>query len=172
MARYFVAFDFSDDDKQKLYATAEDFIIQNKKILSDKHFKIKRVQPKNIHLTVKFLGNIDGDSLAGFLRNYQAVIQSMPDELMFEVKSVSLFKKRTEAIYWFDGDYSQIVGWAKKINAEFIPHITFLRIAPCVDLEYKVNMPIQIKPTKIALYNSVLGQKGPRYEEIIVMKKW
>jgi 2'-5' RNA ligase len=147
---------------------------------------VKWVKPENIHLTLKFLGNIDIDLITkinGIFEELGKKYQSFPADL----NTLGAFPKiKNPRVIWFGmqkGKDEVIVivkeleeqlakiGIAKE-EKEFHPHVTLGRLrspynrASLVEaLEKNSKVPtLNFTVDKIVLFKSTLTPKGPIYE--------
>lgn len=170
---------------QEIHKNLEDF--SSRYELTDRSLGLKPVKPSNIHLTLKFLGEIDQvqatklssllDKTAASLKPFQAKIhgvgafpgwkshprvifvQASPEESIKEV----FHKVESAAVS---------LGFPQE-NREFSPHLTLARVAfhtPQLDNLISVLMRMAQEPQfgalpidKIVMFKSVLLPQGPVY---------
>lgn len=167
------------------------FLNQFRKLKSDlRHEKIKWVEEKNIHITLKFLGETD--------ENRIPLIQSILEETALGINPFSFSLARTGI---FGSSYAPKVVWAgiqpydemrdlmKKIHRvlekagfeadrqNLVPHLTLGRIKYLDDKKLFADVldkNSELKSEKMTvdefrLYESILKKEGPQY---IVLKNF
>ena len=147
--------------------------------------QVKWVHPKQIHLTLKFLGDVADGSLTGVCDVVKRTTSEV-ESFDFEVKGLGVFG-RPARIMWagisncsplkqlqarLEGQFSGL-GWAEE-NRPFAGHLTLCRVknasagrklADCVG-QYK-NEPLgQVAAKEVVLYQSQLSSAGPLYTAI------
>jgi 2'-5' RNA ligase len=152
--------------------------------------RMKLVEPRNLHMTLKFLGDIDEaivDDIAGIMAN--AVEGTRPFTVSF--KGVGAFPKpHYIRVIWIgierDGA-DQLAGISKKIDTDlnsalrmkkekkgFSPHLTVARVKSVRDKKgladilesYRDTEFGQLEVTSIRLKKSVLSGQGPTYSTV------
>ena len=169
--RCFIAIDLPDDVK--------DYIFSLEKFIGNELAKIKWVAKKNLHLTLKFLGEIDEEKLK--------LVKEKLKNIKFGKFKVNLDKigvfpnENYITVVWVGvKDDKNIFELQKAIDSEllslfskeqkFQSHLTFGRVKFVKDktnflkkikeIEVK-NLPLEIKEFK--LYKSELSKDGPKY---------
>lgn len=152
---------------------------------------IKLVEPENIHLTLKFLGEINENKIIeieNLLKNITIGIKPFK----FILEGVGVFPNRNYVkIIWIGIKNTDIIEkLSEKINHEintiipdiksqkFIPHITIGRIKSAKNKEkildiadkYQNQKFSEIIVESIKLKKSELTPKGPIYNDIITIK--
>lgn len=177
MIRLFIAAPLAGTVEQKL-----DGIIEK---LKTQGGKVKYVDPKNIHLTLKFLGNTNPEKVPALIEalnkiaiNYQPINTTL-DQLGgfpnlrkpkviwvgFKQNIEQLFKLITEI-----EDSMNQLGWEKE-ERQFKAHLTLGRVKdednlaglPQYLMDYEID-PIPLTFDRIILFQSSLTQKGPIYK--------
>ena len=169
MARVFIAFDVSDE--------ARDYLFNLQKELS-KFVKAKWVEKKNIHLTLKFLGEIDDEKLEKLKKELSKIKFKRFDVVLDEL-GVFPDENFTRVI-WVGLKGEGIFNLQKKIDEEllelfsqdqkFTSHITLGRVKAVKDKEKLKEFFSKIKIDEIKftvdnfkLYRSELSKDGPKY---------
>jgi len=151
-------------------------LIKNKKL-----FYGKTTEPENLHLTLKFLGEIDEEKLEEVKEKLKEVKFSGFEACIDEI---GVFSKDFLKIIWVKLDGKEVFDLQKQIDEKmnelgfeienrFMSHITIARIKKPVNkkalLDYIKNMKIsktKMKVDKFILKKSVLKPEGPVYENI------
>lgn len=174
MVRSFIAVDIPVEVAKELLFRA--------KALEEKNYK--PVKPENIHLTLKFLGNVE-----------LKVLEELYFEIKKELKDFQRFSFSIGSFGAFPGEKSALVAWfgvergkekladlysavnkatlkfGFKEDKRFVPHLTVGRfkkprniagIAARIREEAKVKHVVEVNSVKI--YKSTLTQGGPIYE--------
>jgi RNA 2',3'-cyclic 3'-phosphodiesterase len=142
--------------------------------------KLKPVDPKILHLTLKFLGDVPVDKLPDLIEALSKVAGTEPIEL--QVKGTSIIdahKPRILRLDFEDSPKLQVLydsieqvlfdaGLAHKEIRKFSPHITLARIKQQAEIgEFKEFDDWQVKKifsiSHFELQESVLTRKGPEY---------
>lgn len=179
--RTFIAIELSPDLKKRLASLEEQ--------LKSSEADVKWVKPENIHLTLKFLGEIDEKQL----EEVSKIIQEAANKnksFYIRLASPGAFPKlNTPRVIWvgIDKGDSETKQIAKVLEEEivkvgipqesrpFSTHITLGRVRSgknceklVKNLEYLANNSPQDSPefmvTKITLFQSTLTPSGPVYE--------
>ncbi len=178
--RAFIAIDIGEKEE----------IVELLKELKKIKGRIKPVEPENIHLTLKFLGEID----EGMIGNIKEAIEK-------SIEGISPFKASLSGLGVFTSiDYMRVLwigfkdeGQTKKIAAElekelhkygfkkekgFTPHVTIARIKSKEVKEeirkfierYKEKSFGEVECNEIRLKKSILKPEGPIYKTIEEIK--
>jgi len=173
--RIFIGLDIPDDISLFFYEMISE--------LSKSNNYIRPVPPRNIHLTLKFVGNTGIRSLEKIKR---CLKEELKNTYSFEYNiedRIDAFPrlKNARIIYGITGTGKEkIENVQKKIikaisflnikeeNKKFIPHITIARIKHSCDLTKIVSYISPkaftgIKCDKITIYESILSEKGADY---------
>lgn len=179
MIRLFIALPLALDVEKKLNTIIED--------MKQQGGRVKYVEPKNIHLTLKFLGNTDEnkvdhlkDAVERVAKNYKPVntaldtIGSFPNFKRPRVfwigfsRNVNILENMVNDIE----NETELLGWEKE-QRSFKAHLTLGRVKDEHDVyqltrfiqDYKLD-PIDISFDRITLFKSTLTQKGPIYKRL------
>ena len=173
----------------ELPKTIRDSLAQLEEQLKKSGADVKWVEPQNIHLTLKFLGEIDEqklDKIAEITKN----VASNRKTLYMRISSIGAFPKiSTPRIIWvgINEGYSEIKEIAKELeerlvklgipkeNRPFSSHITLGRTRSALNREKLIQELIsaenilntenlEFPVTKITLFRSTLNSSGPIYE--------
>jgi len=140
----------------------------------------KLTEPENLHLTLKFLGEIPEEKL----KQAQEALKKIKYQT-FEANlgELGLFSNRAQMILWLKLQGKGIFDLQKQIDksleslfpieARFMSHITIARIKKLPDkkvfLEYIKNLkhtPVKFKVSEFILKESELKSDGPVYKNI------
>ena len=134
--------------------------------------------PKDFHLTLKFLGEVD-DNKTDEIKQKLSEIKFEPFES--DVTNIGFFSEQFLRVVWIKADSKELLDLQKQIdeklgefrrgNLDFQPHITLARVKWCRDkkgfVEKIRQIRTELKKVKIScfeLVNSVLTPEGPVYE--------
>jgi len=146
---------------------------------------IKWVKPENIHLTLKFLGNISTAKLSDLYKHFDTPLQIKPFELEITKLGAfpSIFKPR---VVWVGLSESKPLGNLSLFineNTEFLgleneesfsPHLTLARTRPGIKkgnienlkqlfAKNRIIEPQSFQVNHFNIYQSTLTPKGPLY---------
>lgn len=178
-ARTFIAFDLCDEFKETITLIQRD--------LKELDLDISWVKRDNLHLTIKFLGDVAHKKMPSVLEIFQSSFQGFPT---FKTEMVSLgafpridrpqilwvgLKEETTVLQNIVGSIENnfaLLGFAKEDRA-FEPHITIGRLRSNKNTsllsakikDYAFPSGIQQEMTRVTLYKSVLSAQGPSYEK-------
>ncbi|MCX5695574.1 MAG: RNA 2',3'-cyclic phosphodiesterase [Candidatus Omnitrophica bacterium] len=181
--RAFIAIELPQEIKDKL--------AQLQALLKESRADVKWVEPKNIHLTLKFLGEIDEDKsvkISGIIEDIAKESRQFPISL----SSLGAFPKLDFArVIWIGidkGDQETKLlakGLEERIEKlgilkeerVFSTHITIGRVRSPLNKDklaealkklgdYFAGKNIKFTVTKITLFKSTLGSSGPVYEAL------
>lgn len=180
--RAFIALDISSDIKEKLSNL--------QKSLKDTDIKIRWVAPENIHITLKFLGNVEGNKISKIKNVLREVVEEN-EAFIIKFTGIGAFPHlHNPRVIWVGIEEGE--AGLKKINQkieeglkkikikregkEFQPHLTIGRMKSSfnkkimIDLinKYKDEKWGEIVAEKITLYKSTLTAKGPVYSPLSV----
>ncbi|MDD5337880.1 MAG: RNA 2',3'-cyclic phosphodiesterase [Dehalococcoidales bacterium] len=170
-----------------------------KKALSDLQNKFKKsgslpvkwVDPGNIHLTLKFLGDVDADSVEGILKAMEEAVKGAAS-FNIEVKGLGVFPNMNRIqIVWvgLHGELEKLGDLQKKLetnlkplgfmpeNRPFTPHLTLARVRDFARPEERQRLgrlvseadfeeKHVINVTSLNLMKSVLTREGPIYSRL------
>ncbi len=167
--RLFVALK-TDLDKNKVFST-------EKRLMRTYH-NVKWADKDNLHLTLKFLGEVD-DLQSNSLKLKLEDIASKFTEFSFIYQGISAFpnKKRAKVIFVAVRDGKKIVELMKVIDhtlrtlgfnreKSYVPHLTLGRAREpldisCSDIDFP---PLNVNASGLSLIKSTLTKYGPIYE--------
>ncbi|AEH07451.1 RNA 2',3'-cyclic phosphodiesterase [Methanothermococcus okinawensis] len=170
--RCFLAIELNEDIKEKLKELSSHFKING----------IKLVKMDNLHITVKFLGDIDEEMIEK-IKNLDLSIKPVKSD----IKHIGVFPNENYIrVIWVG--VTNLIPIFKKIDEklselgfkkekDYIPHITIGRVKFIKDKKLLKNKIDKYKHTElgtievknIVLMKSELTREGPIYE---VIKKW
>ncbi len=149
--------------------------------------KIKWVEEKNIHITVKFLGETD-DRLIADILSISAKIADLTTSFSFQLSGLGVFGSSYKPrVIWVGIDpYDKLMAIMKRARLEFeslgypigrqnlVPHLTLGRIKSLQDklsFQKKIDAlkDISSQPLsadRLILYESILHPTGPEYVTI------
>lgn len=177
--RAFIAIDINDNVRQKLVEAQE-------KIEKTKSAKIKFVEPENLHLTLKFLGEITEEQ-AEEIKRVLEIVAKKHKKHSVRVKGIGVFPNYNYVrVIWAGVENDEeIKKIAKEIDnalfklgfkreKDFVSHITIGRVKFVKD---KVELMLALKElsneefgefevSAIELKKSTLTPKGPIYETL------
>lgn len=182
--RTFIAIELPKEIKQSLANLQSD--------LKTTNADVKWVNPDNIHLTLKFLGEISDDKIDKITKIMQDISLSKPS-FSIHLSNLGAFPSiRSPRVIWIgiEKGISETKELAKELekkiekigihrdNKGFSCHITLARVRSNLNrgllakkLEDLIGRPLniphpEIPVTKITLFKSTLTPKGPIYESI------
>lgn len=180
--RIFVAIDFPEKIKEEIKKLLEK--------LKEIDSNIKWVKPENIHITIKFLGEVAGEEKIENINNRLKEICSSYHNFNISISDIGSFPDwKSPRILWLDVDEGkeELIKLARVVDKEFgdplfgvekekrsfNAHITIARIKKTENLE-KLKSAIdnlifksdKIKVQEIILMKSTLTSNGPIYEPI------
>lgn len=140
----------------------------------------KLTEPENLHLTLKFLGEISEEQLK---QAQEALRKVKFESFQANLGELGLFSNRAQMILWLKLQGKGIFDLQKQIDhvltnlfpleARFMSHITIARIKKLPDkkafLEYIKNLKhtsIKFKVSEFILKKSELKPEGPTYSDI------
>jgi len=174
--RIFIAVDLPKEVKNYLYDLQKELQVEKK------YNKINWIAKKNLHLTLRFLGDITKEELSKVeeelerirLNKFEAILKGtgiFPNEIIPRIVWVGLEPK--EGIQKLQHKVDELTLGIGKAEQEFSAHITLGRIKK---LEKKKELLEKIKELKIkelkwkiekiTIFESVLSKEGPKYKII------
>lgn len=177
--RAFIAIEINDEVRQKLVEVQE-------RIKKAKAAKIKFVEPENLHLTLKFLGEITEEQAEDIKRILESIAKEHPKHEV-NVKGIGVFPSYNYVrVIWAGIEGDEIIKKiAQKIDnalfnlgfkreKNFVSHVTIGRVKFVKD---KVGLMLVLKELAaqefgrfnveaIELKKSTLTPKGPIYETL------
>lgn len=166
--RLFIAINLSKEIKDYLFDLQKEF---------RDYGKINFIHKKNLHLTLKFLGNVDNNKLKEIKEKLNKVESN---HFEISLNSLGIFpNKDFIRILWIDlSPKNKVIELAQKIDQELIQfpndhnfsdHITLGRVKLIKDkeeflkkLSLKLN-PLMFKVNSFELMKSDLSKDGPEY---------
>ncbi|OYT60583.1 RNA 2',3'-cyclic phosphodiesterase [Euryarchaeota archaeon ex4484_178] len=146
--------------------------------------RVKLVEKENMHITLKFLGEID-ESLIEKIR--EIVENCKVEKFKIKLRNVGFFpNERYIRVIWIGiEDYEPIVKMAKCIDSHlskmgfkreksYIPHLTVarakgrVRIKNIQDFMHRDFGDVEVREIKIK--KSTLTPKGPIYEDVAIIQ--
>jgi len=181
MVRAFLAIDLPQELKKELYSLS--------KIDIPEGIKLKWVEEENLHLTLRFFGNVSENLVENIYKKCKSVCEEiLPFELELDTAGYFPFQGIPRVVWIGIKDFSnnifKLYDSLKKAlkplklknrDEEFHPHITLLRIKERADektlrkfIEELKSSALKFKGKKfyvkeIVLYKSELHPSGPKY---------
>ena len=178
--RVFIAVDINDEMRRELTR------IQN--VLSGKLVNAKWVKPQNLHITIKFLGEIEPEAVGDITLSLEKPIKETPS-FYIELGELGVFPNmKRPAVFWAGlkkgrEEMSRLneliqnslyqIGYEKD-SKPFSPHITLARFRKPVPSNQIVKAIESVSPIKkaghtingVSIYESTLKPKGPEYKHV------
>ena len=171
--RCFIAIDFSEEVRKKI-RKIQDMLPE---------FKGKKTELENIHLTLKFLGEIDEERVEEVRKRLREIKFK---EFRFKINKIGVFSEKFIRIIWLgvdeQGEGKKLWELQKEIDEKlkdlfeeerrFMGHITIGRVKSCDKKKFlselkKINFEeIEVRVKKFKLKKSELRPEGPVYEII------
>ncbi|MGQ9465467.1 MAG: RNA 2',3'-cyclic phosphodiesterase [bacterium] len=173
--RTFIATEIPDHQKKIIW----NFMQELKKM----NLPIRWVDYENLHITLKFLGEIDENKLSQILP-VLSEISNRTKSFTMQLENFGCFPSiRNPRVLWIGVSQGsdEIVSFAtalengfvkygfKKENKKFHPHLTIGRIKTFCKIDDIINTPIKTDPftiSEMTLFKSTLLPSGPVYERI------
>lgn len=169
--RIFLAVDLPRHVKARLFHKFE--VLRGKNL-----FRGKIIEKNNLHLTLKFFGNISNDMFNQIKRKLESFEFPKFD---CRLGKIGVFDNEDHIkIIWFElvSDKFNRLGKeildmfpTSKLSVEFVPHITIARISRVINKKSlltelkKIKFPnLNFSVDKIVLMKSALTPKGPKYK--------
>jgi len=169
----------------------KDYLKQLQDKLKTAGLDLKLVEPVNIHLTLKFLGEINEQQTEKIIKAMENVSDTKP-AFKISLGNLGVFPKITSPrIIWIGIDVgaSETIQIAKELEEKislfgipreekrFSAHITIARIKSAINIEglvqnlkhltgQKQKAELGFQATRISLIKSTLTPKGPLYETL------
>ena len=170
--RCFISINFQERTKKRIIE------IQNKL----PNFFGKKIKNQNLHLTLKFLGEVNKEKIKEVIRRLNKI---KFNRLNAKIDSVGVFSEKSIRIIWLhvNGFYElqKIIDDSLKDLFEkenrFMSHLTIARVKNVKNKKlflYKLNemnIPnLEFKVNKFYLMSSKLSSRGPKYSIIKIFK--
>ncbi len=171
MKRCFIALDIPEETRDEIEN------IQSE--LPTDLFLGKLTEKDNIHLTLKFLGEIDDTTLRSVLERLDTIDRSSFDLI---ISDAGVFSRNCPRIIWLSAESLSLRELQKDVDKSisdifpmerrFMGHMTIARIKECNDRETLLTKIKGIRPrilsriTSFSLVSSRLTKLGPIYETI------
>lgn len=182
--RIFLGIDLPQELKEK--------IIELQGKLKKTGADVKWVEPDNFHFCLKFFGNITGPQMKKIISATEEVLKGQK-RFAVKVEKLGAFPSNTnirvvwtgstkgsEELIALSNNLDEAFGKAgfEKEERPFMPHITLGRVRSnqgkdLLKAEVIHNVPIiigEFEVKELALYESKLSPKGPKYEKIMIFE--
>lgn len=149
------------------------------------HANVQWVRPENLHLTLKFLGEVEENRLPGLRQAAEEAAASF-SPFLISLEGVGAFPgARHPRVIWVDIQEGRetVVRLARALEEAcgrlgfppeerpFSPHLTIGRgrslSEPLSAPPFKTNEPIRVD--RLVLFQSLLSSQGPRYTPVAVI---
>lgn len=166
----FIAIDLPNEPKEKLFLLNKELTFEG----------IKPVELGNLHITLKFLGEIDAGSIGGIEQSLREV---KFNRFKIKLNGVGVFpNERYIQVVWVGCESAELKTLADSIkNAlgtmfskeEFSAHLTIARVKRKVDLSaflaaHKNEQFGEFEVGAFVLKSSQLSREGPKYSDLAV----
>ncbi len=180
--RVFVAVDITDEMRRKLSDLEKNF--------EGEDFDIKLVEPENLHITLKFLGEVkenDVNEIKNIIKNVCKGFKPFK----VSVKGLGFFgSEKYIRVLWFDicegkdelvklmGKLDDTLGYIRKETGSMVPHLTIGRVKSGRNREKLLKKIHSLSDVNIGefvvkeikLKESILTKDGPIYHDVEVFK--
>jgi len=153
-------------------------IFNIQKDISSTYAKIAPIHKKNLHITLKFLGEIKGGDLKRLMDRLSKINF---EPFLLKLNNLKFFKKNRKIIYFEVSPKENLVSLQQKVDQElldifkfdqtFLPHISIGRLKLIKDEQMfkdKLKKNSEIKESftvsKFSLIESKLTKDGPKYK--------
>ena len=176
--RCFVAVDIPEEVKERISELQKEF----------SSFDVKIIEPKNLHFTLKFLGEIDETTINQVKEKLSIILKNQP-RFSVLLSGVGTFPSITYIrIIWISTKSQDFINLHKlvsdglkvigKDDKEAVPHLTIARVRSPRDTEviakiikrYEDEGFSSFTVDKVKLKKSTLTQRGPIYEDLGVFE--
>lgn len=179
MPRAFIAIDVNEEVRQKL--------VEAQRKLAATGAQLKLVEPENIHVTIKFLGDVAHERLNEIVDALKRVAASVP-QFEMEVRGMGVFPNlHYVRVIWAGvaNGREKIIATQKNVDRElqklgfqperdFVPHLTLARVKSAVRKDKLIALIKDMsseefgrtQATSIELKQSTLTSKGPIYSTL------
>jgi len=175
MKRCFISVDFDEEIKKKIMEIQEKL----------PEFKGKKTEKENLHLTLKFLGEITDKEIE---MSKEALKNLDFKKFRIKINKIGVFSSKFIRIIWLSaqdlGESRMLWKLQEKIDrdlkdlfekeARFMGHITIGRVKDIKDKKKflngleRINVNVESEIHEFKLRKSTLTEKGPIYEDIEV----
>lgn len=146
--------------------------------MREKYAGLKWTKCRNLHLTLRYFGNIKEERIAQISR---FISEWQTDDIMFVFDKSGTFGRRNHlpVIYWISGTFGTgIYELADRIGRiedekgkravrDIFPHLTVARQKRCLERMELPNPPaISGEIAEVVIFNSTLTREGPVYKPI------
>ncbi|MBI5051348.1 RNA 2',3'-cyclic phosphodiesterase [Candidatus Micrarchaeota archaeon] len=167
--RCFIAIELSEKAKKKVYAAARTL---------ERLEGVRLVDPENLHLTLKFLGEVGPDKIESAI---QLLGKIKRNKFKVTLTKVGAFpNKEYIRVVWIGCVSNELEGLGKQVNdalsklfkpESFAAHLTIARVSKKISLEqfftkYEKTKFGEFEVDRFYLKSSVLGKEGPVYENL------
>lgn len=174
--RVFIALDLPQEIKKEIKKIQG--LLKKKNLFTGKFTKVE-----NLHLTLKFLGEIDEEKIEKIKEKLREIQKESFESFDAYIEEIGVFSKNFVKIIWVKLDGKQVFELQKKIDEKlkemfepekrFMSHVTIVRVKHVSDkktlLEYLRDIKLsklKMKVDSFYLMKSELFPEGPVYEEI------
>ena len=175
--RVFLAVDIPEEIKAKIRDIQKNF--------EKERFDIKFVEPENLHITLKFLGEVSEEEIEKVKRQVSSVVKDF-SVFKIEMKEFGYFgnEKYIRTLWIGIGNKERLIELINKLNKKLdyirkdkhkpSPHLTIGRLKSGKNREYLLKIIEELKYVKIGevyvkeikLKQSILTPQGPVYRDI------
>jgi 2'-5' RNA ligase len=160
-------------------------------VLKQKGGRVKWVAPKNIHLTVKFLGEVENDKVEDIKKAVTTIAGKYPI-IKGRINQLGGFPNLSRPrVIWvgLEGEIERIMALVEEVEAamerlgfareekKFSPHITLGRIKESYGIGDLVNLlkshqtaPMELALDNLVLFQSTLTPQGPIYKSLCLAR--
>jgi 2'-5' RNA ligase len=150
---------------------------------------LKPVHPDNVHVTLKFLGEVEESTVPGLEKVMRAAVQGIPPFQVRLVGTGAFPNARSPRVVWVGMDGAEAMGRMayildngceqlgfRKEKRGFSPHLTLARVREGVDVDLSEFLrdtqgkrfgPFEVAGIK--LKKSVLTPSGPIYSDVLAV---
>lgn len=179
MPRAFIAIDVSEEVRQKL--------VEVQRKLAATGAQLKLVEPENIHVTIKFLGDVGHERLNEIVDALRRAVANLP-QFEMEVRGMGVFPNlHYMRVIWagIANGREKVIAAQKNVDQElqklgfqperdFVPHLTLARVKSAIQKNKLIALIKDMsseefgrtQATSIELKQSILTSKGPIYSTL------
>jgi len=175
--RFFIAVEIENEARKKVSEVVKPLIGMG--------FKAKFVEPENLHITLKFLGDVKKNQVKKMCEDLDDVVKKH-SQFNFTLDGVGYFGKRNDIrVVWIgvkEGidpfkslmkDVQEKLNYIRKDEHKPVPHLTIARVRHAHENESLGNELDKIRHVKfgdirvkeVKIKRSVLTKKGPIYND-------